>query len=111
MRLRAHRGRRKTLEKVGVLENTYPSIFTVRVDEPIIISVYLFICRCVNRNGKLTLMTNKQCYFSENTALRAVFLLPARVCVSEKTNRYFAEKTIDMRKTTQIRISCSRAYN
>lgn len=33
IRLRAHRGRRKTLEKVGVLENTYPSIFIVRVDE------------------------------------------------------------------------------
>ena len=34
VRLRAHRGRRKTLEKVGILENTYPSIFVVRVDEP-----------------------------------------------------------------------------
>ncbi|MCW3489105.1 Veg family protein [Dethiobacter alkaliphilus] len=34
IRLRAHRGRRKTLEKVGVLENTYPSIFVVRIDEP-----------------------------------------------------------------------------
>ncbi|NLZ37990.1 MAG: Veg protein [Firmicutes bacterium] len=34
IRLRAHRGRRKTLEKVGILENTYPSIFVVRVDEP-----------------------------------------------------------------------------
>lgn len=34
IRLRAHRGRRKTLEKIGVLENTYPSIFIVRVDEP-----------------------------------------------------------------------------
>lgn len=34
IRLRAHRGRRKTLEKVGVLENTYPSIFVIRVDEP-----------------------------------------------------------------------------
>lgn len=31
--LRAHRGRRKMLEKVGVLENTYPSIFIVRIDE------------------------------------------------------------------------------
>ncbi|NLZ93117.1 MAG: Veg protein [Firmicutes bacterium] len=34
IRLRAHRGRRKTLEKVGILENTYPSIFVVRIDEP-----------------------------------------------------------------------------
>ncbi len=34
IRLRAHRGRRKTLEKIGVLENTYPSIFIVRIDEP-----------------------------------------------------------------------------
>jgi uncharacterized protein Veg len=34
IRLRAHRGRRKTLEKIGVLENTSPSIFVVRIDEP-----------------------------------------------------------------------------
>jgi uncharacterized protein Veg len=34
IRLRAHRGRRKTLEKIGVLENTYPSIFIIRIDEP-----------------------------------------------------------------------------
>lgn len=33
IRLRANRGRRKTFEKVGVLENTYPSIFVIRVDE------------------------------------------------------------------------------
>ena len=33
IKLRANRGRRKTFEKVGVLENTYPSIFVVRVDE------------------------------------------------------------------------------
>jgi uncharacterized protein Veg len=32
--LRAHRGRRKILEKTGILENTYPSIFVVRIDEP-----------------------------------------------------------------------------
>jgi uncharacterized protein Veg len=31
--LRANRGRRKTFEKEGVLESTYPSIFIVRVDE------------------------------------------------------------------------------
>jgi len=31
--LRAHRGRRKILEKTGILENTYPSIFVVRIDE------------------------------------------------------------------------------
>lgn len=33
IRLRANRGRRKTFEKVGILENTYPSIFVIRVDE------------------------------------------------------------------------------
>lgn len=33
IRLRANRGRRKTFEKEGVLENTYPSIFVIRVDE------------------------------------------------------------------------------
>jgi len=33
IKLRANRGRRKSYEKVGVLENTYPSIFVVRVDE------------------------------------------------------------------------------
>ena len=33
IKLRANRGRRKTFEMVGVLENTYPSIFVIRVDE------------------------------------------------------------------------------
>ncbi len=33
IRLRANRGRRKTLEKKGVLESTYPSIFVVRIEE------------------------------------------------------------------------------
>ena len=32
-RFKANRGRRKTIEKTGVLENTYPSIFVVRVEE------------------------------------------------------------------------------
>jgi len=34
VRLRANRGRRRTFEKVGILEETYPSIFIIRVDEP-----------------------------------------------------------------------------
>ena len=33
IKLRANRGRRKSYEKIGVLENTYPSIFVVRVEE------------------------------------------------------------------------------
>jgi len=33
IRLRANRGRRKTYEKEGILESTYPSIFVVRIDE------------------------------------------------------------------------------
>jgi uncharacterized protein Veg len=33
IKLLANRGRRKTFEKVGVLESTYPSIFVIRVDE------------------------------------------------------------------------------
>jgi len=33
IKLRANRGRRKTYEKEGVLESTYPSIFIIRVDE------------------------------------------------------------------------------
>lgn len=33
VKLRANRGRRKTYEKIGVLENTYPSIFVIRVEE------------------------------------------------------------------------------
>jgi len=33
IKLRANRGRRKTYEKEGILESTYPSIFIVRVDE------------------------------------------------------------------------------
>ncbi|MFY9115082.1 MAG: Veg family protein [Dethiobacteria bacterium] len=34
IRLKANRGRRRTFEKEGVLESTYPSIFVIRVDEP-----------------------------------------------------------------------------
>jgi len=34
IRLKANRGRRRTFEKEGVLERTYPSIFVVRIDEP-----------------------------------------------------------------------------
>jgi len=33
IKLRANRGRRKTFEKEGVLESTYPSIFIIRIDE------------------------------------------------------------------------------
>lgn len=33
IKLRANRGRRKTFEKVGVLESTYPAIFVIRIDE------------------------------------------------------------------------------
>jgi uncharacterized protein Veg len=34
IRLKANRGRRRTFEKEGILESTYPSIFVVRIDEP-----------------------------------------------------------------------------
>lgn len=33
IRLKANRGRRRTFEKEGILERTYPSIFVVRIDE------------------------------------------------------------------------------
>lgn len=33
IRLKANRGRNKVIEKVGVLEQTYPNIFVVRIDE------------------------------------------------------------------------------
>ncbi len=33
IRLRANRGRKKVIEKTGVLESTYPNIFVVRLDE------------------------------------------------------------------------------
>ncbi len=33
IKLKANKGRRKTFEKEGVLESTYPSIFVIRVDE------------------------------------------------------------------------------
>lgn len=33
IRLRANRGRKKVIEKTGVLENIYPNIFVVRLDE------------------------------------------------------------------------------
>jgi uncharacterized protein Veg len=34
IKLKANRGRRKTFEKEGILESTYPSIFVIRIDEP-----------------------------------------------------------------------------
>ena len=33
IRLRANRGRKKVIEKMGVLESTYPNIFVIRLDE------------------------------------------------------------------------------
>lgn len=33
IRLRANRGRKKVIEKIGILESTYPNIFVVRLDE------------------------------------------------------------------------------
>jgi uncharacterized protein Veg len=33
IRLKANGGRRKTVERVGVLEETYPSVFIVKLDE------------------------------------------------------------------------------
>jgi len=33
IRLKANRGRNKVVERVGVLERTYPNIFVVRLDE------------------------------------------------------------------------------
>lgn len=32
--LRANGGRRKTIERVGVLEETYPAVFVVKLDPP-----------------------------------------------------------------------------
>lgn len=34
VKIRAMKGRKQMLEKEGVLENTYPNIFVIRVDEP-----------------------------------------------------------------------------
>lgn len=33
IRLKANSGRRKTIERTGVLEETYPSVFIVKLDE------------------------------------------------------------------------------
>ena len=33
IKLRANRGRKKVVEKTGVLESTYPNIFVIRLDE------------------------------------------------------------------------------
>ncbi|KKM09324.1 Veg protein [Clostridiales bacterium PH28_bin88] len=33
IRLRANRGRKKVVERIGVLEQTYPHIFVVKLDE------------------------------------------------------------------------------
>lgn len=34
VRIKAARGRKQALEKEGVLENTYPNIFVIRIDDP-----------------------------------------------------------------------------
>ncbi len=34
IKLKANGGRKKVIEKEGILENTYPSLFIIRVDEP-----------------------------------------------------------------------------
>ncbi|MGB9866614.1 MAG: Veg family protein [Bacillota bacterium] len=34
VKIRAMKGRKQMLEKEGVLENTYPNIFVIRVEEP-----------------------------------------------------------------------------
>lgn len=33
IRLKANRGRRKVIERVGILEQTYPNIFVIKLDE------------------------------------------------------------------------------
>jgi len=33
IRLKANRGRKKVMERVGVLEKTYPNIFVIKLDE------------------------------------------------------------------------------
>ncbi len=33
IRLKANSGRRKTIERTGILEETYPSVFIVKLDE------------------------------------------------------------------------------
>lgn len=33
IKLRANRGRKKVVEKTGILESTYPNIFVIRLDE------------------------------------------------------------------------------
>jgi uncharacterized protein Veg len=33
IRLKANRGRRKVVERVGILEKTYPNIFVIKLDE------------------------------------------------------------------------------
>lgn len=33
IKLRANRGRKKVIEKTGILESTYPNIFVIRLDE------------------------------------------------------------------------------
>lgn len=33
IKLRANRGRKKIIEKTGILENTYPNIFVILLDE------------------------------------------------------------------------------
>lgn len=36
IKLKANRGRKKIVERMGVLESTYPNIFVVRLDEKLV---------------------------------------------------------------------------
>ena len=51
--LRANGGRRKTIERVGVLEETYPSVFIVKLDQdPTCLQAsFVQLCRYFDRIG------------------------------------------------------------
>lgn len=61
IKLKANRGRKKTIVKEGILENTYPSIFIVRVEEPSYTQRFTFnYADVLTRSVELTVEDDKK---------------------------------------------------
>ena len=53
VKLTAKKGRKQYVTRQGVIENTYPSIFTVKLDTPddlLAAESFLQLCRCADQN-------------------------------------------------------------
>ncbi|ACB83647.1 Veg family protein [Natranaerobius thermophilus] len=61
IKLKANGGRKKVIEKEGILENTYPSLFIIRVDESSFSQRFTFnYADVLTKTVELTLIDDKQ---------------------------------------------------